>query len=553
MSGDPMYFSLNSKNLPENCMAHNLRITGDSILLEDSEDHIIDSVILRDNIGEIHKICDFTTDIHGFIYILDEGANVWQYDYQGNQKELVIKQGNGLFTGEAKLTCADGIIYIADLTAGNKLTAFSISDGRLLWTMNEIDGLPLFPMDTDADENGNLYILVPIGLTKTPGEEHELLKDGRLGIIKLDGSNRVVRIYKDDSFRLTEGTRLAALRNTAGLEVSRSGDIFVFNSPTKEIFEFHPEGTLRNSFRVEEPEFPSDMAIDYNNTVLISDLQTVNGKASYNSSIFRYDAMGNPAGRITGLSSGISQISLDKRNTVFALDKEGNSITVFKLKKQIKESGIYKQPYGVLITCSLDSTTAETNWHKYVLDADIPEDTQLKISYFASENKELAVDNKKVDADEFIMDNTIPIEYKLELLEKLWSGTGVNPRDSLLHGAKGRYLWLRLEFVGSRENTPLLNKIRVYYPRRSYISYLPLVYQEDPASKDFIERYLSLFETFFSDMDEKIRNISRYFDMDYASGPFLRWLAGWVGIAAGEEWEEEKLKELVKNAVDIYK
>jgi len=548
-----MYFSLNSRNISGNSITHNLKTLYGNICLEDNEDYIIDSVISSDCIGGIYKIQEFVTDNNGLIYILDSNANIWQYDYRRNQKDLIISQGNGVFTNEAKLSYSEGIIYIADLKSDNRITAYSINDNRILWAMEKIDDLPLFPLDITTDEKNNLYVLLPLGLTKTSGEGYKVRDGGKLGVVKISDSSDVVQIYENEDLKLQTGTKAEYLKNIASLEVTESGEVFVLNSQAEEIFNFHQDGKLRNHFKVEEPVFPSDLCIDSNNTIMVSDLQSVNYKAQYNSSIFKFDIKGSPSGRITGLTAGISRIALDKRNNIFALDKNGNAITIFELKKQTKESSIYKLPYGTLITFSLDSTAAETNWHKYILDAGIPEDTQLKISYFARENKEIIIDNKKADIDEFIRNDTISFEHKLAVLEKYWSKPQVNPKDSLIQGANGRYIWFKIEFSGSKGNTPSLNRIRIYYPRMSYLRYLPLVYQENPGSRDFLERYLSLFETFFSDIDEKINNISKYLDIDYVSGSFLRWIAGWVEVAVGEEWEDDKLRKFVKNAVDIYK
>ena len=65
-------------------------------------------------------------------------------------------------------------------------------------------------------------------------------------------------------------------------------------------------------------------------------------------------------------------------------------------------------PNGTLIHCALDSGSSETIWHRFLLDIDIPKDTQVELSYFASESKQIRYKNTEIDMDEFIKDETYP-------------------------------------------------------------------------------------------------------------------------------------------------
>ena len=52
--------------------------------------------------------------------------------------------------------------------------------------------------------------------------------------------------------------------------------------------------------------------------------------------------------------------------------------------------------------------------------------------------------------------------------------------------------------LGDGSATPVLEKVKVYYPRASSLQYLPAVYREDPVSADFTARFLSIFDTWRS-------------------------------------------------------
>jgi phage tail-like protein len=192
-------------------------------------------------------------------------------------------------------------------------------------------------------------------------------------------------------------------------------------------------------------------------------------------------------------------------------------------------------------------------WHKLVVEADLPKDTRIIVSHYCADGKAVMMNGKYIDLDDYINDRSIPAQEKIDSLAPFWSPPVVNPRDALVHGARGRYLWLKIECAGDGEKAPLMKKIRIYYPRMSYLSYLPAVYQEDAASRDFLERYLALFESFLLDMEERIGGVTKYFDPDKATGPFLKWLAGWLAIAVDDSWGEDQLRLLVKKSPELYK
>ncbi len=66
--------------------------------------------------------------------------------------------------------------------------------------------------------------------------------------------------------------------------------------------------------------------------------------------------------------------------------------------------------------------------------------------------------------------------------------------------------------------------------RQSYLRYLPAVYQEDDRSRDFLDRFLSIFESRLSDSEELISRLPSYFDPKSTPESFLPWLAGWLAL-----------------------
>lgn len=180
----------------------------------------------------------------------------------------------------------------------------------------------------------------------------------------------------------------------------------------------------------------------------------------------------------------------------------------------------------------------------------IPDKTLLEIYYSASDDTELKADIEKKFTDD------IPVQEKARFFDEQlkWSVPEKNPRDMLFREKNGRYLWLKLKLLTFDEKVrPAVTRMRVLYPRISYLRYLPAIYQENPVSKNFLERFLSIFETASYDLETTISTICKYFDPDSVPQDFLNWLASWLNVALEEEWPEDKKRRFIREAYTLYK
>jgi phage tail-like protein len=126
-----------------------------------------------------------------------------------------------------------------------------------------------------------------------------------------------------------------------------------------------------------------------------------------------------------------------------------------------------------------------------------------------------------------------------------------NPTDALLPAATGRYLWVKLTLVGNEYATPAVGAVRTYFPRQSYLRHLPAVYREDAASAAFLERFLSPFESLFTDVEDDIGRVTRYMDPEGVPGDALAWLGDWLGVDLDETWPEPARRELLARAPEL--
>lgn len=135
-----------------------------------------------------------------------------------------------------------------------------------------------------------------------------------------------------------------------------------------------------------------------------------------------------------------------------------------------------------------------------------------------------------------------------------WRSVGPpNPRDALLEDAEGRYLWVKVELVGTATTAPRVDTLRAYFPRRSYLRYLPSLYQGDAGSAEFLERFLALFESAFTDIEEEMAAATRYLDPDGIPGESIDWLAGWLALAPDDTWSTAEKRRLIAEAAALFK
>ena len=78
---------------------------------------------------------------------------------------------------------------------------------------------------------------------------------------------------------------------------------------------------------------------------------------------------------------------------------------------------------------------------------------------------------------------------------------------------------------------------------------LPALYQDD----DFAQRMLDGLDEVLAPVFSTLDNFDAYLDPYLTPDDFLAWLAGWVGIALDESWDEARRRTIVARAVELYR
>lgn len=204
---------------------------------------------------------------------------------------------------------------------------------------------------------------------------------------------------------------------------------------------------------------------------------------------------------------------------------------------------------GTYISKPIDSQTSDTHWHRLLLEGKFEKGTQIDFEYFVSNSK----DERPQDPG---------FNKWLNCISKGSAIQGSNKRDALfIKDARGRYLWFKIILSGNEKLSPVVKSVTVFFPKISYLDYLPGIYQEDSVSKrlldsvskGLLERFLAIFESIFYEIDFTIDHISRYFDTSGAPDEFLSWLGSWLDVPMDEDWPEDKKRLFIRNAISLYK
>lgn len=391
----------------------------------------------------------------------------------------------------------------------------------------------------------------------------------------LNGGLISIRGFSRDNFQLKYF--LSDLGRPVDLTTDTAGNLYVLDAAAREIVKYDPHGGLVKRFGGSVLREPVGMTVSPENMLYIVDrkasgflkftttgnyaglagewedvfqLSTVvmgreclYGKDEKNQQVQVFGLDGSWQGVVAGLTGTITGLAIDRIGRLYVSGSRGIAIP--------KDGEPVVAEMGRYYSKALDSRIEACQWHRLALEKDSPVGTVLEVYYFASDDPWL-----KEKTDTLLANPEKSRHAKAEALDKLlpWLGPEKNPPDLLFKRTSGRYLWLKLTLrTFAAEVRPQVNQMRVYYPRLSYMSYLPAIYQEEPLSKDFLERFLAIFETVFSGLEDKICNIAKFFNPATTPPGFLNWLASWLNLALDEAWPEEKKRTLVQEAATLYK
>jgi phage tail-like protein len=186
-------------------------------------------------------------------------------------------------------------------------------------------------------------------------------------------------------------------------------------------------------------------------------------------------------------------------------------------------------------------------WHRLMLDASVPPDSDIQIfSRAHNDPNVLLTQNWMPEPKPYRRGNGTELPWTKP-------GAGLATWELLFQQASGRYLQLKAVLSGSGKVTPRIRALRAYYPRFSYLNhYLPAVYRTDKTSASFLDRFLANIEGFFTSIEDRIATVQALLDAQSAPCEALDWLANWFGVALDPSWAEAKRRLFLQNAAQFF-
>jgi phage tail-like protein len=501
--------------------------------------------------GLIHAT-GIAADAQGRVYILDAAScTLKRYNrclQQFIQLPCIGPQGceprqlnspNGL-----AISCS-GNLYIAD-TGNHRVQVFSLQGLALrrIWGPLEVveaEGQltvrPAVPKQSEPAATGDCPppLLYPSGTW----QPWDVAVTSRGWAYVSDYANGLIHVFDPrgcwHSALTGEGPHTPRLSKPTRVAVDREGRIFVVQQGSNSVVILSPEGQFLGSITspddVPGPFCPVAVTIDVSGNLCVCDL------ASQCTHVYQLPATGSP--RFCQCLPGCFA-------TALVFDSSGNAI--FSDGKQLlcQPAASSFALTGTFVSSALDSKTYRCVWHRVALTGAVPSGTAVRVDTFTSESP-------KTD-DEI-----------LSLAATRWSTGQIHTAsdsgewDCLIQAPAGRYLWLRLTLTSDGTATPSLARTRVYYPRNSSLRYLPATYRADTTSADFLDRFLSIFDSLRGPLSSQITDMAALFDpMATPSGAtpqsdFLSWLASWLGISFKSSWPLARRRQLVRQAHTLFR
>jgi phage tail-like protein len=457
------------------------------------------------------------------------------------------------------------------------------------------------PVDAAVDRRGNRYVLAPIAdADGASAHTNRALTQYSPPASVGKGYDRRTETDGTDSDEPTD-------RNDDGTTADNNDDRRPEPSPVDA-----DEGKLLvapDEFRTREtgPFMPGHIEADHVDEVIVG-MTTGDDADDDDGFLFRYRPMDAEFERLTsyrGLAMSL-QLSRDRETcepaALYAVAGDRNAVIALEARVPHRLNDTTDR-YDAQLVAKLDAGIDRVQWHRVTTELTTDARTEVRVRYLATDDSDQQYDPRPgIDPEEAIegIGPTVASRLRTAGINDLWALVATDPadvagyastatytvtqrqatdwirearrilndwfdgesewrtldadpRDALLDDAVGRYLWVRVDLIGTRFETPTVESFRAYFPRQSYLRYLPSIYREDEASAAFLERFLSIFESTFVDIEEDIEAAIRYLDPDGVPAESLPWLGSWLALSADETWPAAAHRELVRRAPDLFR
>ena len=210
---------------------------------------------------------------------------------------------------------------------------------------------------------------------------------------------------------------------------------------------------------------------------------------------------------------------------------------------------------GLYTSFALDTLEYGTVWHRLRMTSGIPANTQVRLYLYCSDCLEMPSFPGR-EGGACLVDDWLKQaspQQREDFFMACAPRTTDDPRDLTLYEFCGRYLWFCLVFFSYSGQMPSVQSIKLEFPRVAFIDYLPQVYRGADSINSFLARFISVFQSVYVDLEDDIDHLPRRCDPTVAPAEFLDWLADCLSVSNRFLWSETRLREFLKQAVELYR
>ena len=207
---------------------------------------------------------------------------------------------------------------------------------------------------------------------------------------------------------------------------------------------------------------------------------------------------------------------------------------------------------GCFFSRVFDSQDDGCIWHRFTLDIGMRIGSGLRTSFYCFDSPELVWKNRRTTAAELLRDPQITPEEKREAMEPWCALRAAGRSDILLHETAGRYMVVEVD-LERREADNSVGDMCLWFPKETWMSYLPGIYSRHQDPGEFTDRFLSIFQSIQDDREQDIRVSAGMLHPASADRRLLEELAGWYDLKDLYLWPDSRLRALVMSAPELLK
>ncbi len=363
------------------------------------------------------------------------------------------------------------------------------------------------PRSLAADADGNVYVV-----------DH-----GNARVQKFDLRGRVDPEFWQRAQAGTDWDRPVAVAAAGRADKTR---VFVLDAPRQRVVVLTGDGRHLTHFGAPHLEAPLALAVT-DEAIYVGD----NGRRRVLQ--FNRDATFTYVGPAHGYEGPVASLTVDSAGHLWVHPGGDAAPVPLAIGQAYVKSGVFwGGPFG--------SGARPVTWHRLkAIGPALPEDSHVQLFVYTSDDNSAAPPEPNAQAAQ-------PFAHGG------WEPLPPDVLDGLVMAPPARYLWVGAHLTGEGRQSPLIQQMRVDYDHVTYRQHLPAIFGKDPVQRELLDQLLSLFESFYGDVEEVIAHLSRYFDTEAVPTEWLPWLAGWLALDLDENWSAEQQRAAIASAMAMY-